>query len=205
MLETQSASNVKERILQVSRELFVKNGYNGVSVRDIATASGTNVAHLNYYFQSKYNLFELIFEEAFNIMVKRIFAIIQSDKPFFDMIECWINAYYDLLMEYPQIPLFVLNEINQNPDRLVRLVQKQDPHDKYAIIAGRVEEEVKKGTIKATSTIDLGLNVVSLCIFPFIFGKFAMRVADISFDEYRKVLEQHKLYVIRFVTDALKP
>jgi AcrR family transcriptional regulator len=204
MTKVENISDVKQRILDVSRELFIRNGYKGTSVRDIAAASGTNVAHIKYYFQSKYRLFEIIFEDAFNILVNRVFSIIQSDIPFFEMIECWIDAYYKTLMEYPQIPMFIINEINQNSDGLVRFIKKQNPQDKYLIIANRLNEEIEKGTIKNVPAINFGLNIMSLCVFPFIFGKLVMTVSDVPITEYYKILEQHKQYVIQFVTEALK-
>jgi AcrR family transcriptional regulator len=205
MSEIQNTSDVRERILQVSRELFIQNGYNGVSVRDIAAASGTNVAHINYYFRSKYNLFEIIFEEAFTILIRRIFSVLHSDMPFFELLECWIGAYYETLMEYPQIPIFILNEVNQNPDGLVKLVKKHNPEQTYSVISGRLETEMQKGTIRQTPVIDFMLNMMSLCAFPFVFGKFAVKVAGISTDEYNGILAQHRVYVTRFIMDALKP
>ena len=62
-------TGVKERILKAAKELFIANGYTGTSVRDIASASDSNVAHVKYYFQSKANLFEIIFDEAFDILI----------------------------------------------------------------------------------------------------------------------------------------
>ncbi|MDR1886324.1 MAG: TetR/AcrR family transcriptional regulator [Prevotellaceae bacterium] len=197
--------DVKERILSVARELFIKDGYNSVSVRDIAAASDTNIAHINYYFQSKHHLFEIIFEDAFDILVKRVFAILRSDMPIFELIEAWINAYYELLAEYPQIPIFILNEINRNSEQLVEKIKNRIPKEIFYHLSSRLEEEYRKGTIKETSAVDLGLNIISLSVFPFTFGKFVMKISDISVAEYHAFLKQHKHYVIRFVLDALKP
>ena len=78
---------VKERILESAKELFISKGYAGTSVRDIAAAAGANVAHVKYYFDSKANLFEIIFDDAFNILITRVSTIIESDLPFDEMIE----------------------------------------------------------------------------------------------------------------------
>ena len=201
----QNIPDVKDRILEVSRKLFIKNGYNGTSVRDISTASNTNIAHIKYYFDSKYNLFEIIFEEAFDVLVKRIEQIILKDEPFFDLIKDWIDTYYEILFEYPMIPIFLLNEINQNPERLTDRMLKRQPIQLFDYLSMRVEKEVEKGTIVKTCPLDLALNVLSLCVFPFMFGPLAIRVADKSKDEYSKVLQSHKEYVIDFVIKALKP
>jgi AcrR family transcriptional regulator len=205
MVNEQNTAGVKERILAVAKDLFIKNGYNGTSVRDIAAASDANIAHINYYFQSKYHLFEIIFEEAFDVLVKRVFEILQSDMPIFELVEAWINAYYEVLAEYHQMPIFILNEVNHNPAQLISKIKKMVPHKVFYVLSNRLEDERRKGTIKETSTIDFGLNVLSLCVFPFIFEKLAVKVADISSVEYQAILEQHKKHVIHFVLEALTP
>ena len=111
MFDVQNSSEVKKRILKEAQLLFIKNGFKGTSVRDIAKASDTSVAMVNYYYQSKYKLFEIIFEEALDVLTKRIFATITSDLPFFELIEVWIHTYYEILFQYPQIAAFILNEV----------------------------------------------------------------------------------------------
>lgn len=198
-------TDVKERILTAARELFISNGYNGASVRDIAAASDTNIAHINYYFQSKYHLFEIIFEEAFDVLVQRVFRILQSEMPIFEMVEAWIHSYYEVLAEYPQIPLFILNEMNHNPESLVTIIKMRKPKQVLDKLSARLEEERKKGTIRETPTVDFGINVLSLCVFPFMFNKFAVKVSGVSSAEYKAIIKRHEKYVIRFVLDALKP
>lgn len=205
MVKKNSKSNASERILHTARKLFIKNGYTGTSIRDIANASGTNIAYVNYYFESKYNLFEIIFDEAFDILINRVFATLNSDMPFFEMVESWINTYYEILPEYPQIPIFILNEVNQNPDALIKRILRRNPQAVFTRLSQRVEEEVKKGTIKDIPVIDLGLNVLSLCVFPFMFKILALKVAKKSVTEYNSVLAEHKKYVIELILNGLKP
>jgi len=204
MIKEQTTSDVKERILIVARDLFTKNGFNGTSIRDIAAASETNVAMVNYYFRSKYNLFEIIFEEAFDVLIRRVFNILDSEIPFFDIIEKWINAYYELLIEYPQIPIFILNEINQNPERLTERIKRRNPFRIFLRISARIEDEVQKGTIRETPSVDFVLNVLALCVFPFMFEGLATKVANKSIEEYNELLIQHQKYVVDFVINAIK-
>jgi AcrR family transcriptional regulator len=205
MAKKQHTLDVKDRILNVSRELFVQHGYNGASIRDIATASDTNIAHVKYYFQSKNKLFEQVFDEAFDILVNRVFSILNSDLSFFEMLESWVNTYYEILPEYPQIPIFILKELNHNPEHLIALVKKYKPEEIFAKITEKLEAEVKKGNVKEIASIDFCLNVISLAVFPFILEGLVVKAASISSAEYHAVLQQHKKLVIRFITDALKP
>ena len=197
--------DVKERILIIARDLFIQNGYNNTSIRDIASASGTNVAMVNYYYHSKYNLFEKIFDEAMEVLMKRVFSIVSSEKTISELVAMWIDSYYETLMEYPQIPIFILSEINQNPDSLTERVRRHNPYQIFTILSDRIDKEVKLGTIRPIPALDLILNVLSLCVFPFVFGRMATKVADKTQNEYDKMLMDHKEYVKEFVIQALKP
>jgi len=199
----QNGIDTKNRILETARELFVKNGYNGTSIRDIASVSETNVAHIKYYFDSKYNLFEMIFEEAFDVLVTRIFSTMNSGLPFFELIDSWIDNYYEVLSEYPQIPIFVLNEITHSPDNLVEKMQRYNPYAIFLQLDKIIAIEVERGTIKSTPTVDFVVNVLSMCIFPFAMREIVTKLTSNTREEYRKFLENHKEYVKFFVSNAL--
>jgi AcrR family transcriptional regulator len=59
----------KKRILTLARNLFWKNGYNGVSMRDLARAYGCQPANLYNHFKTKESiLFEVLLEEMEQII-----------------------------------------------------------------------------------------------------------------------------------------
>lgn len=204
MLNEENSNEVRTKIIDVSRSLFIKKGLKGTTVRNIATAAGTNVAMVNYYFQSKDKLFDAIFEEAFGVLVTRIFSAIDSELPFFEMVQKWVYSYYDTLMEYPQLPIFVLNELNQNPAMLEEKLKLQNPYQIYSKLAIRIHEEEKKGTIRPLPVSDFLLNLVSLSVFPFVFGPVATRFINLSEKQYKELLDNHKKYVVEFIIAAIK-
>jgi len=63
----------KEIIIESALRLFSTKGFEGTSVRDIATDAGVNVAMINYYFGSKEKLFEKVVEYRASFL-KGIFA-----------------------------------------------------------------------------------------------------------------------------------
>jgi len=205
MFNNEESSEVKDRILKEAQVLFIKNGFKGTSVRDIAKASETNVAMVNYYFKSKYNLFEIIFEDALEVLTKRIFETITSDRPFFELIETWIHTYYEILFEYPQIAAFILNEVSLNPAGLTHRIKNRNPYSSFNMIEERMKEEIKKGTIRKTPTADFLLNILSLCMFPFMFGNLAMTLMEVPAGIYNELIANHEKYVIEFTINALKP
>lgn len=52
----------RDRILDTAEELFALHGYDGVSLRKIATGAGVDVALANYHFGKKLDLFNAVFE-----------------------------------------------------------------------------------------------------------------------------------------------
>lgn len=50
-------SDIRKRILAVSKRLFLKNGYRGATTRDIAREAGITLSNLYHYYSSKDDLF----------------------------------------------------------------------------------------------------------------------------------------------------
>ncbi|OXM42982.1 TetR family transcriptional regulator [Amycolatopsis alba] len=57
-----SGAESKQRVLQVARELFDRNGYSGTTVRAIATAAGVDPAMVFYFFGTKQGLFSAVID-----------------------------------------------------------------------------------------------------------------------------------------------
>ncbi|GIS06030.1 MAG: hypothetical protein CM15mP109_07860 [Candidatus Dadabacteria bacterium] len=59
--------------LKLRLNLFFKKGYSATTTREIAKESDINLALLNYYFTSKWKLFEIImFETLFDFLSKMV-------------------------------------------------------------------------------------------------------------------------------------
>lgn len=66
--------------MQKALEIFAQRGYNGASVRDIAQLSNVNLAMINYYFGSKLQLLEAIFEHMTEVSKSYFDLFIIDDK-----------------------------------------------------------------------------------------------------------------------------
>ena len=61
-MRKKSPSPKSERILDVAEELFALHGYDGVTLRQIATGAGVDVALASYHFGKKLDLFNAVFQ-----------------------------------------------------------------------------------------------------------------------------------------------
>lgn len=61
-MSKRAPSPKSERILDAAEELFALHGYDGVTLRQIATQAGVDVALANYHFGKKLDLFNAVFQ-----------------------------------------------------------------------------------------------------------------------------------------------
>jgi AcrR family transcriptional regulator len=74
---SEKPASARARLIEAAQALFAQRGYNGVSVRDIATAAGVNSASIGYYFGGKENLLAEIYRiscEPMKAERRRLFA-----------------------------------------------------------------------------------------------------------------------------------
>ena len=112
----------EERILTAARQVFLSRGMDGARMQDIADEAGINKALLHYYFRSKDQLFERIFLEVANAFLPKVFAILDSDLTLFEKIERFCKEYISQVMTTPYVPIFILNEINRQPQEFLKKV-----------------------------------------------------------------------------------
>ena len=70
--------DTKLKIINAARDLFALKGFEGASVREIASSAGVNIAALNYHFSSKHNLFLHIMDLGYRETSEAIEAFVAS-------------------------------------------------------------------------------------------------------------------------------
>ena len=195
--------STEARILAAAKKVFVARGMTGARMQDIADEAGINKALLHYYFKNKEKLFEMIFVEITMNFFPRMKMIFESDDPLFIKIENFCSAYIDNILSNPYIPIFVLNEIHQRPQWFVKKVLKAGP-PQLTIFLRQVEESVKTGAIRPVHPMQLLLNILSMCIFPFVAKPMLMALTGIDEPAFRNIMELRKKEIPRFIIDSIK-
>ncbi len=117
MAKKEIDKTTEEKIIEAARKVFIQKGYAATRTRDIAEEAGINLALLNYYYRSKEKLFSIIMAEKVNQFFSIIFQVVNNDCLSLDeKIEQAAENYTELLVQNPDISLFVLNEIKSDPD-----------------------------------------------------------------------------------------
>ena len=112
--------STEEKIKAAAYKLFTQKGYSATRTRDIAEEAGINLALLNYYFRSKEKLFDLIMAENMKQFMSGIYATINNKETSYnEKFALIVNAYIDMLTIQPDMPIFVLSEIRNDPSGLI--------------------------------------------------------------------------------------
>ena len=184
-------TETEQKIISSAEKLFYQKGKAGTSMQDIADDAGINRTLLNYYFRSKDQLFEAVFRNAMASFVPNLAEMLRSDISFREYVPRLIETIIDAMLENPQIPIFVLQELSSNPERMPQIVKEMGLDPEVAV--SKLESEQWKEFGDHMDPKQVILNLISLCIFP-----FAARpvVTEILFngdnDAYIEAMKQRK-------------
>ncbi|MEP7258029.1 MAG: TetR/AcrR family transcriptional regulator [Flavitalea sp.] len=195
--------STEQKILSAAKKVFVAKGMSGARMQDIADEAGINKALLHYYFRNKEMLFETIFLELSTDFFPRLKMIFDSDDTLFTKIEKFCTAYIDNILVNPYIPIFVLNEIHQRPQWFAEKVMKAGAPN-MAKLAKQVREEVKAGRIRPIHPAQLIMNMLSMCIFPFVARPMLMNLMGMDDPIFRSLMEDRKTEIPRFIMSSIK-
>lgn len=159
------STETEQKIVASAEKLFYQRGKAGASMQEIADDAGINRTLLNYYFRTKDQLFEAVFRRALTRFVPNLAAMLQSDMSFEEYVPRLIETIIDTMLEHPQIPIFVLQELSSNPDRMPQMIREMGIDPEVAIRKMNREAFIEKTGVEDPR--QLIISLLALCIFPF--------------------------------------
>jgi AcrR family transcriptional regulator len=204
----EQSKNIEKRILWVAERLFLEKGFSGTSTTEIAKAVGCNQALIHYYFRTKEKLFWDVFSPKMEQLVEYLDAPLEEEGDFFQRIRNIIEFYFGMLSLDERLAPFIVGELLMNPSRWnffrERFLQSESRSEAYGKFDHMVREEIAKGTIRAVETIDLVLDVMSLCLSSFIVAPMGFASSECDHDERKDYLKRRKTDVTELVINGLK-
>lgn len=196
--------STEQKIFDAAHEVFVQKGMDGAKMQEIADRAGINKALLHYYYRSKEKLYEMVARAIIGRAVPIIREFLETDYPLEEKIRHFVTFYVDLIARNPYIPIFVISEMNKHPDRFIdHILPKEIP--KPDVFLRQVEAEIAAGRIRPIKPQHLLVNMVSLCIFPFVAKPMLRIVIGMNAQEMRTFLDERKEEVLRFILASLRP
>ncbi len=196
--------STEEKIKIAARSVFHKKGYAATRTRDIAEEAGINLALLNYYFRSKEKLFDIIMTETMQGFLTSVMFILNDEKTSFEKkIDIIVVNYIDLLIEEPDIPLFVLSELRANPEELISRISNKKVLMKSIFIM-QFQQKIKEGKIAPIHPLHFIMNMLGMVVFPFVGSPMLKSIGDLKPKDFDELMQQRKKLIPKWVNAMLK-
>ena len=164
-----SAGNTEGTIVEAARQVFMQKGFAATRMCDIATAANINQALLHYYFRTKDKLFQIIFDQESRKFLSDMTALLRADLPFFDKLRLMLQKDLEKLRTAPYLPMFVLNEMHSNPNRMSCRPPNEDTHRTvFKDFSELVDREQKAGRIRPVCPRQLLMSIQAIMMFPYL-------------------------------------
>lgn len=187
-------TSTEAKIKAAARVVFHKNGFAATRTRDIAEEAGINLALLNYYFRSKQKLFDLIMMETMQGFFQSMAMVFYDEQTTLEQkVEIIAERYIDKMIADPHVPIFLLNELRNNPSGFVEKVNMKQ------IIMGSVffnqfQEKMKKSQ-NQIHPLNFVINLMSLVMFPFVASPIVKMLGGLKDGEFNKLMLERKALI----------
>ena len=195
--------NSEDKILAAAKKIFIREGMAGARMQDIADEAGINKALLHYYFKNKEQLFERVLKEAIGRFIPKVKELLLSEISVYEKIEVFCHEYIAMAVENPYIPLFVLSEVNRQPEVFIRKMFADGLPD-FSIFVRQMEQEIEGGRMRKISPVQLLMNMMGMCVFPFVGKPILQALMGLDELQFRMTMEQRKQQVAAFVLNSIR-
>lgn len=179
--------STEEKFKEAARIVFTKKGYAATKTRDIAEQAGLNLALLNYYFRSKEKLFEIIMLEKIQQLFSFIApAVNDTTTTLEEKIDIISVKYIDMLSASPDLPLFVLSEIRNHPERFAKTVQMEAMILRSYLVKQLAERRPDVNPYQFMT------GFLGILVFPFVSKPVFQSTGMFSEEAFQKLMEERK-------------
>ena len=201
---TENDKQTEEKIFESATEVFIEKGMDGARMQDIADHAGINKSLLHYYYRSKDRLFDAVFEKIAGQMFRKFAPVFDENISLEEKIRFFFREHITFMQKNPRLPSFILNELNRNPVRIKKLIQRIDIKKLWTTLEVQHREELEKYNITQENIPQLMTSIAAMSVFPFIGRAIITGIMEkmgYDFDDY---IEKRKKYAAEFVINALK-
>lgn len=168
-MSSEEAITMENRIIEAAKQVFVRKGYEATKMGDIATEAGIGRTALHYYYRTKDMLFDAIFDQLMDALLPNLEVIMDEDLPFLEKLPKIIVQYGKTLRSNPLFPIFVINELQRDPEHIYGSILKDPSRVKPIVrLQAQIKAEMEQGILRKMPLVYTATTLISLLIFPLL-------------------------------------
>lgn len=102
-----------------------------------------------------------------------------------------VSNYIDLMAREPDLPIFMLSEIRNNPDLLLQRLPIEEVIMK-SVFFQQHRQAVAEGRITEANPLHFLLNILGLTLFPLIASPLLKRIGKLRDEDFDQLMEERK-------------
>jgi len=193
-------------ILESAIEIFLDKGFSATKTTEIAQKAGVNHALLHYYFRTKENLFNKVFENKTIEFLSVFKESFKKNLPFLEKVKEFIEIHFDFLASNPKVPMFIMREVVANKEKrdfiLTQILPVGAPV--FQNLENLILSEVENGNIQSIKPVDLILNIASLNVMSFILAQAYYSFDDMENEHLQHFLAQRRQNNVEVILKSLQ-
>ncbi|MBQ8336121.1 MAG: TetR/AcrR family transcriptional regulator [Bacteroidaceae bacterium] len=180
--------NIEKKIIEAAKRAFLKKGYSDTNMAEIAEEVGLTRPAMHYYFRTKERLFKAALGELIHILLPKLRGYITSDATLREKVTNIVSTYTELLKETPEIPLFIIKEINRDVNNMLSIASDTFIIESAGMLKAAIQQEIAAGHIKNVPIMDIVYTMYGLMAFPVLARPLGNAIfdTDITNEEFRQ-------------------
>ena len=167
MSRVSESSSTEKKIFEAARDVFQSKGLEGARMQEIADKAEINKSMLHYYYRSKEKLFEKVYELSIIKLMPQVASLLNEEMPLEVKLRKFSSKYLELIKANPDIPLFVIHEMNKNPGRLKKFIVTEIGKRIQPFLE-QIKVEREKGNTVNLPPEQIFVNIMGMLVFPFL-------------------------------------
>lgn len=198
----EQSSQTEQKIFEAARYVFQRKGLEGARMQEIADNANIHKSMLHYYYRSKELLFQKVYQLSIMKVMPEIVSLLNEDVSLELKIRKFVAKYIETIQANPDIPLFILHELNKDPNRLKQFIMGQ-VGKKVEPFLDELRQAAKEGRVVSMPPEQILVNILSLTVFPFIGRPIIQMILGYEGKEFDRFIEERRLLLPDYVVNSI--
>lgn len=195
----QQSERTRRRIIQAAAELFVRKGFNGTSIADLAQAVELTKGAIYHHFESKDALFFAVVDMVRHDWNRAVVRDVMKANNALDRVSVLLDNHTRVVLENPTLCLVMASlvtdtDLEDNSEFAIALVEV------YEELTGFIESIIKKGQKEKQVRTDVDARMVALNVVGMMRATCCRMLQRLSDDDVERMGTLRQVFV-----DGLQP